>query len=288
MSKQDDLLTGDAGQGGEQRERCESSVAQGIAAHEIRAVAPPAKQGSVAYTLLALLLLVVLLGGGYYLVNGGFSGSGVQSVGVAQETEPKRYPIFRPLVEKSGGPQPVAAVEEKKTAAEKPKPVAAVAPQVVPQQEAPAAVGPVFIAQVGPFLSKASAEKAAKDLREQGFQVEMTKGRGLVAMTRLLEGIYPADEAREQLQKVKARIGDAFMLPLGQKMAIYTGSFTELDRAEKYAKQLADKGVSVTPITSEVELDGRILIVAQGAEEMVTELAEKVRASGFNVKVSKK
>lgn len=54
-------------------------------------------------------------------------------------------------------------------------------------------------------------------------------------------------------------------MPLGKSLAISVGSFTDSERAQRYADELAKKGINVLPITSDIELDGRMLIVAQGA-----------------------
>lgn len=66
-----------------------------------------------------------------------------------------------------------------------------------------APVGPAYLAQIGPHLTKTSAEKAAGKLREQGFDVDITEGSGMASMTRLLEEIYEEEEARAQLKTVK-------------------------------------------------------------------------------------
>lgn len=267
---------------------------QGVAAGEVRVVDPPSKQGSSAYILLALLLLVALLGGGYYLVNGGLSGE-LQRAESVQSATAKRFPIDRQVEEEVVDQKQVAVVEAV-TAAVPEKPVAAIkkavaepvkksVPAVQVERKKVAAVVAPYRVLVGPYLTKKGAEKAAEKLRELGFSTEMTRGRGQVSLTRLLEGVYLKDNARERLAKVKQSVGDAFMLPTGDKWAIYVGSFTDADRAARYVEQLSKKGLNVTPVASDVEMDGRMIIAARGDQQTAQKASARISAAGLSARV---
>lgn len=265
----------------------------GGAAGEVRVVEPPPKQGSSAYLLLALVLLVALLAGGYFLVNGGLSEKNPLAE-TAQRPAPKRYPIDMQVKEEVVDQKQIAAVETgPESAREKPvatvkKAAAVPVKKAVPVAKIEQKQVAAYRVLVGPYLTKKGAEKAAEKLQELGYSAEETKGRGKVSLTRLLEGVYPRDEARERLTKVKETVGDAFMLPTGEKWAIYVGSFTDADRAARYMKKLAGKGISVTPVASVVEMDGRMLIAARGDRQTAQKASALISAAGFSSQVLKK
>lgn len=287
---------------GSPRTEDDASVAgEGLAASEIRVVDPPPKQRSSSTLLLVVLLLVVLLGGVYALFTGGFlmtapPANNVQTAKVAA----KRYAIDRDVKVEVVEQQQVATVEEVK----EPKP-RQIAPEKtsagkdkIPAQKEPMATAdkessvvaktPAYQVLVGPYLSKSTLKKAAQQLRELGYETEVTKGRGKVGMTRLLEGIYPLDEAKLRLQEVKGSISDAFMVPTGDKMAIYVGSFVDAPQAKKYADELALQGVNVTPIATDVVLNGKMLVAVQGAQQEVQAAAAKIKAAGLTTQIKKK
>jgi len=279
----------------------EDIAGQGIAAGEVRVVEAPSDRGSSYYTLLALVLLVVLLGGGYYLVNGGGSGSPQLTV-ESKRSEPKRYPIDKRVEVEVVAQEQVAVAgavnkPQSQNAVVSGKPKAVVTNQaeqpkaikVVVAKKAPTVVAskPQYQVLVGPFLNSGTLDKARGQLQSLGFEAKVTKGRGKVKMTRLLEGVYPRAEARERLQVVKKRVGDAFMLQTGEMWAIYAGSFSDPERAAKYADQLVVKGVNLTPIVSEVTMNGKMLVAVEGSQQKAKKAAAKVGAAGLMVQVKK-
>jgi hypothetical protein len=136
-------------------------------------------------------------------------------------------------------------------------------------------------------LQTALLETATQKLKQLGLQAEVARGRGPVAMTRLLEGVYLREEGQERVKAIKKQVGDAFLLPSGDKLALYVGSFTDPQRAQQYADQLAEKGVAVTPVTSDVVMNGKMLIAMQGEQEAARAVAAQVGAVGLSAQVKK-
>jgi hypothetical protein len=252
---------------------------EGIAAGEVRVVEAPQRKSSSAAYLLVLLVLLALFAGGYYLIEN------LSSQQLASEQvvpQPKRFAIEREVVEEVLPQQDIASVSQSPPAVK--APVAKAPAQKLPSS----AKSSPYQVLVGPYLSKAGADNAAREMKRLGYATEQTKGRGKVKLIRLLEGIYPREEANRRIAEVKSRVGDAFMLSTGGKWAIYVGSFTELERAERRVEQLAAKGVNVTPVSSLVEMNGRMIVAARGEQQEAQATAEKIQAAGYRAQVVRK
>ncbi len=281
----------------EASEAVEDIAGRGVAAGEVRAV-EPSQQKSATPLVAVLLILLILFAGGYYLLNGGLGISQTADSGQGM-VEPKRYTIEKnvtvEVVEQNQVAavatleQPVEKVAAVKLEQENLPPVnKTVAPTVVEKKIAPAtALKPQYQVLVGPFLQTALLEAATQKLKQLGLQAEVARGRGPVAMTRLLEGVYLREEGRERVKAIKQQVGDAFLLPSGDKLALYVGSFTDPQRAQQYADQLAEKGVVVTPVTIDVEMNGKMLIAMQGEQAAARAVAAQVDAVGLSAQVKK-
>ncbi len=183
-----------------------------------------------------------------------------------------------PAVTEQAAAPVVAAAEMKKTVEAVAAPVAVVA--------APAEPVALHSVLVGPFLRKADLAAATKQLERLGFEPKQTKGRGIVTMTRLLEGRYPEAEARQRLLEIKQAVGDAFILPDGDKRAIYVGSFTSVERATDYAAQLGKKGIKVTLVATDVEMSGHLLLAVQAAPDIARQAADLIGKSGLKTQIA--
>jgi len=260
----------------------------GIAGGEVRAVEPPPKAGSSNRLLILLLLAVILLGGGVFLLNTGLlssipSETDVSTV-VVQPQAPIKIPIERSVEEVVMEQKPVAAADVKNQPAK-----SGANPQAKTEPAVVAAVRPksseIYSVLVGPYLSTAGLDTAAAELSKLGFGSEQTKGRGMVTMIRLLEGVYPPDQARHKLAAMKKKVKSAFLLPDGKKLALYAGSFADSERAERYRAQLAKQGIDVRQVASEIEMDGKMLLAVQADLETAKQIAEKISRSGFKTQV---
>lgn len=276
---------------------------QGIADGEVRAVEPPPQNG-VGPLLLGLVLLVGLIAGGLYLVKGTVV-SRTPQLGAESH---KRYSIDQVTEEQISEPA-VAAVAppaEEPLAAAKP---ASKTPAVVPAKEkepakkidkavaepkqaapvshkAAAGAAPLYQVLVGPYLYVSDTNEAAATLAKLGYQGRKTEGSGPVSMVRLLVGSYPPAEARTQLAALKPQLDDAFLLPDGKQLAVYAGSFSDRKRAERYAKVLAEQGLTVTPVVNKLEMSGKMFIVEETGQEQASKIIKKLTAAGLNARMN--
>ncbi|MCW8859958.1 MAG: SPOR domain-containing protein [Deltaproteobacteria bacterium] len=143
---------------------------------------------------------------------------------------------------------------------------------------------PLYSVHVGPFINQEEVRQATETLRDLGLQVQQVAGRGQVRMIRLREGSYPADEARKRLAKLKKTINTAFLLPEADKRALYAGSFHEQSGADQLRESLEKQNISVTEVTTEIMMEGTILIALQADQQTAKQVAEHIRSRGFTVK----
>lgn len=260
----------------------------GIAGGEVRVVKIPPRRGSSGRLWLAMLLLVVLFGAGYYLLTGGFHQPSPEEISTQRQPMPKRYPVDQQvevevLEQRQVVAEPVAEPDKRLSIVET-KP----AVSIVEEQNVAEPAVPLYRVLVGPFLSSSAVEKAKAQLLELGFAAQTTKGRGLVTMTRLLVGVYPAAEVRAQLAEIKKQVDDAFMLPNGEQRAIYVGSFQDSERAAEYAKTLAHKGIHVTLMPSDIEMNGKMLVALQADQDTARQVATQIGKFGLKTQVVRK
>ncbi len=75
---------------------------------------------------------------------------------------------------------------------------------------------------------------------------------------------------------------------LGDKLAIYVGSFADQERAERYAKKLAAKGVVASPVSTDVEMSGKMLIATEADQQAARKVAARIVAAGLSAQVVRK
>lgn len=139
----------------------------------------------------------------------------------------------------------------------------------------------LFSVSVGPFISDDEVTQAVSQLQELGFQPEKTQGRGMVMMIRLLEGTYSPAVARRHLQKLKNNVKSAFLLPQGNKLSVFAGSFHQEKRAAKLRDELAAKNIDVTLVDGHVEMSGTKLVVLQADRKTAQEVADHLSELGL-------
>ncbi|NOY13569.1 MAG: SPOR domain-containing protein [Deltaproteobacteria bacterium] len=298
---EDVSLTGRAGEE-DQPQAFQDIAGSGIATGEVRAVEVPPRRSSSNLLILLMLSAVALFGVGYYLLSGGPPAHDQPANAVQRQPIPQRPVGVEPVTKEAVAQQPVAAAgsvvapETEKTAAVASPPVppaggmeATTKPVARPLvATTPTKTTPLYRVMVGPYLNRAAVKKATGQLRELGFEAQPVKGRGMVTMTRLLEGVYPLAEARARLAKIKINIGAAFMLPHGDDWAIYVGSFSDRTRAARYAEELAKKKLKVTQVRSDVEMSGKMLIALQADQKTALQVAALIGKSGLTAQVVRK
>ncbi|NOQ52710.1 MAG: hypothetical protein GQ578_10895 [Desulfuromonadaceae bacterium] len=263
----------------------------GIAEGEVRVVESPSKSGSSKLPLGVILLLVALVTAGYFLFN---------TTGEVQQAESslQRRPIpARPALDKQVkeeliDQQQIAVAEKRQIANPLDSPSEKAAAKGTEVKKMPLAVeksasepGILYRVMVGPYLRKDALGKAQEKLRELGFEAQQTRGSGMVSMIRLLEGTYSATVAHNRLRQVKKVTGDAFLLPSGDKLALYVGSFHDQKRAAGHADELAGKGIHVHPVKGEVEMQGHMLMALQADYQTALQVAERIGNAGLTTQV---
>jgi adhesin transport system outer membrane protein len=133
----------------------------------------------------------------------------------------------------------------------------------------------LFAVEVGPCINSRLSEQAEKRLHHIGVDYEQSSGKGLVKMIRLREGDYQIDEAYRRLDEVRAVV-DAYVIPEGDKLVIYVGSFHDRGMAMRYARQLEEKEIDVTLVEAEVEMQGSMLVVQPVDEQTAEAISEQM------------
>jgi len=141
---------------------------------------------------------------------------------------------------------------------------------------------------VGPLISDDEVTHAVEQLQQLGFQPETKRGRGLVTMIRLLEGTYPAAIAHNHLSQLKKNVKSAFLLPQGDQLAVFAGSFHQENRAKTLQSDLAKKNVHVTLVDGNVEMVGTLLTVIQADQQTAREVANLLSGLGLKTSISEK
>lgn len=144
---------------------------------------------------------------------------------------------------------------------------------------------PLFTVSVGPFVNDDELQQAINRLQELGFQSEKKPGRGQVTMIRLLEGIYSAEEAKVRLTALKKVVNSAFLLPDGDDLALFAGSFHQESRARQMQDNLAHEKINVSLIDSEVTMNGTMLIALQADQQTAREVAAHISSLGLSTKL---
>ncbi len=144
---------------------------------------------------------------------------------------------------------------------------------------------PLFTVAVGPFVNDVDLQQAIVLLEELGLQPQKVSGRGLVTMIRLLEGVYPVDEARIRLAELKEIDESAFLLPLGDKLAVYAGSFHRESWAKEMQNDLASHMVNVALVESEITMNGTLLTVLQADQQTANEMAAHISGLGLHTQL---
>ncbi len=138
---------------------------------------------------------------------------------------------------------------------------------------------------VGPFSSQKDLAQAAALLQDRGFQTQQQYGSGPVDMIRLLEGIYPLAQAQQRLENLRSEFSSAFLLPDGDRWALYIGSFSDRDRARQQQRDLAEREIQVVQVDSQLTMEGPLLVVVGRGLNAAEEVAAAVNAHGLRVHI---
>lgn len=157
--------------------------------------------------------------------------------------------------------------------------------QIATEAPAPVVAEPTHRVLVGPLVNQRDLAQAAALLRERGFEPHQQHGSGTVDMIRLLEGIYPQAQAQQRLEELHKEFSSAFLLPDGERWALYIGSFSDREHARRQQRELAERQIQVVPVDSQLTMEGALLIVARSSLQAAEEVAAEVNAVGLRARI---
>lgn len=143
---------------------------------------------------------------------------------------------------------------------------------------------PSYDIVIGPFITKTRHLEGEKYLKELGLLALSDEGTGPVKLIRLREGVYAPATARQRLAAMKrAGFESSFVLPAGEKLAVYAGSFVDQDRAIILTKELESQNIKVTWVDAELTKKGILLKLKDITETVSLELEQHFRNTGVHV-----
>jgi cell division septation protein DedD len=105
-------------------------------------------------------------------------------------------------------------------------------------------------------------------------------------MIRLLIGVFPAEEARERLRELAEEDAEAFFLPMGNRVAVYAGSYYSIDAARDFSARLARRGIRAQEESAQVMMTlERVTFGSFNNRAAAEEVAVKARAAGLEATV---
>jgi len=248
-------------------------------AQDVKIVAE--RRGSYVITLLVLVIILLVLGLGFVFLKVRAN----EQIGGIQNhyfTSPKIPVPARPATVDSSDKDEKAVVSstnidtvEAKSSSEN---------IVEPTPQLPT----LFSVSVGPLISDDEVAQTINKLQELGFQPEITRRSEVVTMVRLLEGTYPPTVARRHVKKLKTMVTSPFLLPQGDKLSVFAGSFHQKTRAEKLRNELAAKNVVVSLVEGHIKMVGTELVVLQADQQTAKEVAAHLSGLGLKTRISEK
>ncbi len=254
--------------------------------------------------LLVLLLLLALGGGGYYYLN---------RTSVPSSPEPSAPVTTRVQVQPESPvpvvvtPVPVAVTpaQEAQPATSVPEPASATkaVAETTPAPDTAAAVPsepkrataskPVsqpYTLAAGAFVSQKNQQDVERKIRRLGYTPQVRTVDTMVPMTRLLLGIYddPA-AAQARRQELSAQLPGLFTLQQGEKVALYAGSFQNLDQARRLADQLYLRGILADEETITLPMSlKKISFGSFSSRAEAEKAAKRAAAAGLTAQVAKR
>jgi hypothetical protein len=143
-----------------------------------------------------------------------------------------------------------------------------------------------YFIHAGTYLLESNRLHTEKIVRRLGFEPELTAERREVEMIRLLIGVFPAEEARERLRELAEEDAAAFILPMGNRVAVYAGSYYSIDAARDFSARLARRGIRVQEEPAQVMMTlERVAFGSFKNQAAAEEVAFKARAAGLEATV---
>lgn len=182
---------------------------------------------------------------------------------------------------------PVQGKEEKKpappAAAGKPAVPAAVATAPATAEAKPAAGtvtppaprGGAFTLVAGTFLNAEHQRDVERKIRKLGFKPQVRTLYRNVPMTRLRLGVYDAATAAARRKELAGQIPELFSLKQGNKVALYAGSYQDLDQARSFADKLYLRNIHVEEEQAQLRMPLKTISFGSFANRSAAQQAAK-------------
>jgi hypothetical protein len=143
-----------------------------------------------------------------------------------------------------------------------------------------------YFIHAGSYLLGSDRLHTEKIVRRLGFEPELSPERREVEMIRLLIGVFSAEEARERLRELAKEAASAFILPRGNRVAVYAGSYYSINEARNFSARLARRGIRTQEEPVHVMMTfKRVAFGSFNSRGAAEEVAFKARAAGLEVMV---
>jgi cell division protein FtsN len=177
---------------------------------------------------------------------------------------------------KSRSPEPQKPVPAK-TAPEKPS---TAKPALVPATSGP------YMIQAGAYGETANRDQAIRKIKQLGYDAQVMPLSRTQPVIRLLIGVYPPEIARVRARELEPVVPKNFILPRGDALALYAGSYSDANKAGAAVQALAARGVTVTEERSEVEtILWRVSFGGFADKAQAQKIADQARAAGLETRV---
>jgi cell division septation protein DedD len=184
-------------------------------------------------------------------------------------------------------PKTPALVAEKAAATE--KTTSEATPSVTETQPAEVSPHGAYSVQVGAYLLQSNLQDAEKKAARTGYPSLVKEARKVTSMTRLLYGRFTPTEADAKLAELKQQSPGAFKIVEGDQVAVYAGSYSNLDKARRSADLFFEKGLSLEEVAVEVPIPLYILKLGPFTDRAAAEKAVRdAKAVGLPTQVVKK
>jgi uncharacterized protein YfcZ (UPF0381/DUF406 family) len=145
----------------------------------------------------------------------------------------------------------------------------------------------LYSIEVGPVIGDRDLKKASSILHSNGLEFQQTPGIKTVTVTRLLEGLYTRVSANKRLKEIQEVVDSPFILSEKGKFAVYVATYHDRKKANQKIKQLAQKNIQVTAVTTELQLKGTILVVKKVDGSHRQKITDQMSKIGLSVKAGK-
>jgi cell division septation protein DedD len=154
--------------------------------------------------------------------------------------------------------------------------------------EPPALARANYTIAAGAFLLRSNLAGAERKVTESGFEPQVVQKMQWMDMTRLRVGVFSPEEGKKKMEELEELTTNAFYLPADGKVAVYAGSFQNLDKARSFADRLYKQGLRVEEESAHVEVPLYLLSFGGFDDlESAREAAERVRTAGLDAMVVK-